>query len=154
MVAQQNDINKVIIHCTDTNDAADIGIDQVNKWHQERGFEAYDGITFCGYHYIIRRDGSVDRGRPEWIRGAHTYGFNTGSIAVAWVGRNELGPRQRTSLVLLVDSILRRYKLTIADVFGHCDFTTQKTCPNFNSVHTYLSINAFRDDLMLIRGDS
>ena len=38
----------------------------------------WDGI---GYHKIIRRDGTLENGRPEFWVGAHTYGLNEKSQA-------------------------------------------------------------------------
>lgn len=41
---------------------------------------AYDvkvnGWSGMGYHYFVRKDGKIYRGRPEWAMGAHARGFN------------------------------------------------------------------------------
>jgi hypothetical protein len=39
-----------------------------------------------GYHYIIRRDGVLETGRPEEVAGAHARGFNHNSISISLVG--------------------------------------------------------------------
>lgn len=48
--------------------------------HRRRGFL---GI---GYHYVIRRDGKVEFGRPTNKPGAHVRGHNAHSIAICLVG--------------------------------------------------------------------
>ncbi|NMC28037.1 MAG: hypothetical protein GYA42_07800 [Syntrophomonadaceae bacterium] len=52
----------------------------IHQWHLQKG---YSGI---GYHFLIRRDGSVELGRPVAMEGAHTQGFNEDSIGVCLTG--------------------------------------------------------------------
>ena len=75
-------ITEVIAHWTATYTNQDIGSDEVHSWHVDRGFS---GI---GYHYIIRRDGTLQRGRPLERTGAHSkaYGHNRYSIGVSMAG--------------------------------------------------------------------
>ena len=47
----------IVIHCTQTPDTMDIGADEIKKWHKNRGFDT------IGYHFVIRRDGHVEKGR-------------------------------------------------------------------------------------------
>ena len=77
------EITEVVIHWTANYiDQAHIGAEEVHAWHLQRGFSG------CGYHYIIKRDGSIQRGRPINIRGAHVegnLGHNTLSIGISHV---------------------------------------------------------------------
>ena len=54
----------------------------MHAWHLDRNFNG------CGYHYVIQRDGKLQRGRPLNVVGAHSkaYGHNTYSIGVTFVG--------------------------------------------------------------------
>lgn len=52
----------------------------VDRWHKDKG---WSGI---GYHFFVRKDGSVYRGRPEQTVGAQTYGYNYVSVGVCFEG--------------------------------------------------------------------
>jgi N-acetylmuramoyl-L-alanine amidase len=73
-------ITEVVTHWTATYTNQDIGAEHVHSWHQDRGFS---GI---GYHYIIRRDGRLQRGRPINKAGAHALdnGHNKYSIGISF----------------------------------------------------------------------
>lgn len=148
-VAKQNKIERLIIHCSASPDEIDLGVAEINKWHKVRGFSAYDGKTFCGYHYVVRRDGTIEQGRPEGIVGAHTAGHNTGSLGLCWIGMGRLGARQRQSIIELCVALLRRHNLNENDIHGHNDFTDRKTCPNFNNPMTFMGIEHFRETVKL-----
>jgi hypothetical protein len=49
----------------------DASAEQIHGWHLGNGWA---GI---GYHYVIRKDGTIERGRPEWAIGSHAYGFES-----------------------------------------------------------------------------
>lgn len=54
--------------------------DDVHKMHIGRGW------TGIGYNFLVRRDGSVYRGRPIDTVGAHTEGSNSVSVGVCFEG--------------------------------------------------------------------
>lgn len=128
----------------------DIGFKEINEWHSTR-FDAFDGKTFCGYHYIVRRDGTIETGRPEFVVGAHCMGYNTGSLGVVWVGEKRLGDTQRRVLTKLVKDLMLKHGLlsTEDSLFGHCELLVSenkgKTCPNFNGIETFRSMGAFKE---------
>jgi len=76
----RKDTDTIVIHCTQTPDTMDIGADEIKKWHKNRGFDT------IGYHFVIRRDGHVDKGRDINYVGAHAVAVNGTSIGVALVG--------------------------------------------------------------------
>jgi len=134
-------IKKLILHCSASDDSLDIGFDEINSWHgvgtkkhPGRGWLSESGIS-CGYHYIVRKDGSVERGRPDNDKGAHCYGHNGDSIGIVWVGINDLNIHQVTSLKALIRGLMNQYEIEIDNVFGHYEFIDNKTCPNLNMVH-------------------
>lgn len=53
---------------------------QIHSWHLANGWV---GI---GYHFFVRKDGSVYRGRPEDTVGAHAGNNNYDSIGVCFEG--------------------------------------------------------------------
>ena len=46
------------------------------------------GWNGIGYHKIIKRDGEIENGRPEFWIGAHVYGKNDQSLGVCLIGRD------------------------------------------------------------------
>jgi len=123
---------KIIIHCTATPKGRDVSIEEVRKWHVEG-----NGWSDIGYHYLICLDGRIRRGRPPWIRGAHTKGHND-SIGIAYVGgmdvfgkdvEDTLTRKQKESMQRLVDSVRERHGPLL--VYGHNEFSS-KACPSFD----------------------
>lgn len=53
---------------------------QIHRWHLANGWV---GI---GYHFLVRKDGSVYRGRPEDMVGAHAGNNNYDSIGICFEG--------------------------------------------------------------------
>jgi N-acetylmuramoyl-L-alanine amidase len=77
------DITEVVVHWSANYiDQGQIGSEDIHKWHQARGFNG------CGYHYVIKRDGSLQRGRPINKVGSHakTNGHNKYSIGICMIG--------------------------------------------------------------------
>lgn len=57
---------------------------QIDNWHKGNG---WSGI---GYHFFVRKDGSIYQGRPEWATGAHASGKNSESIGVCVEGNYDV----------------------------------------------------------------
>lgn len=133
-------IDKIIIHCSDTYARMNIGADEIRQWHtKERGWKD------IGYHFVIRRDGTVETGRDldgdgdifEEV-GAHTSGYNINSIGICLVGGkdDEGGPANNFNLNQFrsLENVIRIIKADYpkATVHGHREFNSAKTCPNFD----------------------
>lgn len=58
-------IDTIIIHCSATKAWQDFTAKDIDSWHRKRGF---DGI---GYHYVIRLNGKIEKGRNVEYPGAH-----------------------------------------------------------------------------------
>lgn len=129
-------ITEIIIHCTATPEGRSCTVDDVDRWHRQRGFF---GI---GYHYLILLDGTICRGRPLWRAGAHCTGHNTHSVGVCYVGgldarmqpKDTRTPQQRQALQQLVQALRRQFPQ--AQVYGHRDFAA-KACPCFDARAEY-----------------
>jgi N-acetylmuramoyl-L-alanine amidase len=139
-------IKKLVVHCTDSDDSLDVGFNEINDWHKQRGWLSPSGIS-CGYHYIIKRDGSVQRGRPDIEVGAHVEGHNINSIGIVWVGRNQISGEQYKTLLVLCAYLKHKHNLDVEKVLGHTELNPLKTCPNLNMVK-------FRGNLIFQRLDS
>lgn len=93
----------VILHHAEASNAT---VEAVNDWHLERG---WNGI---GYHFYIRKDGGVYRGRPEWALGAHAVGANDWSVGVCCEGAymtETMPQKQLDSLKELLRGLRERY---------------------------------------------
>lgn len=121
-------INKIIIHCSATREGQDVTVDTIRKWHLKRGF------SDIGYHYVIYADGSVHEGRPLTKIGAHTTGFNTGSIGICYIGgldkttgkpKDTRTDAQKCAMCNLVKELIGRFP-TIKEVKGHRDYSPDK----------------------------
>ena len=126
------EINKLVLHCTASPDYMDIGFKEINDWHAQRGWKSPSGIS-CGYHYIIRRNGEIEPGRPDSEIGAHARGANTPSLGIVYVGTDSPTKEQEKSLINLCHYLCGKYEIEIHNVLGHCEAVkTSKTCPNLN----------------------
>jgi N-acetyl-anhydromuramyl-L-alanine amidase AmpD len=126
-------IEYIVVHCSATPPSMDIGVDKIREWHLERGWRD------VGYNYIVRRDGTVEAGRPEGDTLAHAHGYNTNSIAICLVGGvNEFNApqanftgEQGASLRAFISWMERRYPGAV--VCGHRDLPgVPKDCPSFS----------------------
>ena len=129
------DIEYIIVHCSATKPSQDIGVRDIDRWHRENGWSG------CGYHWVIKRDGTIQAGRNEGRAGAHCKGVNTISIGVCLVGgiaessatawgqpENNFTRPQFHSLSRLLHELLARYPK--ARVKPHSAFAN-KSCPCF-----------------------
>lgn len=133
MVSNSNRVDAIIIHCSATREGQDIGAKEIDAMHKQRGF---NGI---GYHYVIRLDGTTEKGRNETAVGAHcnTKGFsgesyNRHSIGICYVGgldkagkeKDTRTPEQKAALIDLINDICKRYP--IVELLGHRDTSPDK----------------------------
>ena len=128
----------IVVHGAYTPAHMDIGVKEIDRWHRERGF------LMVGYHKIIRRDGTVEHGRPEEVIGAGVSGFNETSYHIMLVGGkadeggwevNYTGA-QFDSLRHLIRQKLIQYPNAVLQ--GHTDFPRHtKKCPAFDVAEWY-----------------
>ena len=72
--------NKIIIHCSATPKGVEYSASDIDKWHRQRGYSK------IGYHYVIKLDGKIEKGREENEMGAHCLGENLYSIGICYIG--------------------------------------------------------------------
>lgn len=119
------EINKLIIHCSDSPQGRGDDADTIRRWHKERGW------SDIGYHYVIVEDGDIQVGRDLERSGAHAKGHNSNSIGICLIGQTSFTDEQFVSLGTLVIGMMEQFNVKIEDVIGHYDVSS-KTCPNFN----------------------
>lgn len=144
-----DDVKYIVVHCSATPPDMDVGVAEIDRWHRQRGF------LKIGYHYVIRRNGTVEHGRSITEIGAHEPRVNAHSVAICLVGGvNRLpdadgkddadGPRwdlvpapnfapdQMRSLRSLIEQLRDEY-FPNAEVIGHRDVPgVKKDCPCFD----------------------
>lgn len=127
-------IKYLAVHCSATPAARDIGAKEIDRWHRQRGF------LKIGYHFVIRRDGTVETGRPISEVGAHVEGHNSSSLGICMVGgvsadagkgEDNFTEAQYASLWGLLTELLTKFPEAL--VLGHRDFPkVKKDCPCFD----------------------
>jgi N-acetylmuramoyl-L-alanine amidase len=117
-------ITKIILHCSDSPHGRGDDARTIHAWHQAKG---WDGI---GYHYVILESGEVQRGRPHYWTGAHVRGENLNSLGICLMGEKQFTHAQFSALKGLLRSLIDQYPGAV--IYGHSDFDSNKTCPNFN----------------------
>lgn len=121
--SRRNKTDEIILHHAEASHAS---VEEVNRWHLECGW------TGIGYHFYIRKDGKVYRGRPEWAVGAHAQGYNSRAIGICVEGSymTETMPQaQFDALVGLVREEMAKYPG--AKVLRHRDVNSTD-CPGDN----------------------
>jgi hypothetical protein len=121
--------DQIVIHHTGGNDI-DASAEQIHGWHLKNGWA---GI---GYHYVIRKDGTIERGRPEWAIGSHAYGENSHTIGIHLSGEfdsAEPTAEQVEKCAMLIADIADRYSLPIDrdTIVGHGELMSTD-CPGTN----------------------
>lgn len=146
-------IDKIVVHCTATRAGREVGIDELRRWHKERGWQD------VGYHYVVHLSGEVSKGRPDEVAGAHVRGHNANSIGVVYVGGIDFNgrpydtrtPQQKATLVQLLKELKKKYPN--ATICGHRDLSPDKNrdgritpdewlkaCPCFDATSEYKDI--------------
>ena len=129
-------ITLIVIHCSAVKPDQLSSAAQIDSWHRKDRHYQF-GI---GYHYVVRRNGQIEPGRPEWLVGAHCQNHNKYSIGVCYEGGlNARGdpedtrtPEQRAALRSLLEELHSRYPRAV--IVGHHDLNPMKACPCINSV--------------------
>ena len=124
-------IKFLVLHCSASRCDQDYSVEQLRYDHKARGF--YD----IGYHFYIRKDGTMTQHRKLLEVGAHARPYNRCSIGICYEGGldehgkpcNTMTAEQETRLV----DLFRNLKILFpkAKIVGHRDLpgTTPKECP-------------------------
>lgn len=83
----EENIDAIVIHCSATPEGKSVTLEDIDRMHRQKGWK------MVGYNYVIELDGTVRKGRPLTMAGAHcnTAGlsgksYNLHSIGICYVG--------------------------------------------------------------------
>lgn len=122
-----------------------------------------NGWAGVGYHYVIRKNGLIERGRPLATVGAHAYGENYHTVGINVTGNfdKEIPTKaQLESLTELVTALCRIYHIepSATTIVGHRDLN-DTDCPGKNlyallpqlraDVKAQLLVDRFKDTHIL-----
>lgn len=129
-------VDRVFVHCSASDNPSHDNVATMRKWHLQNGWND------VGYHYFIRKDGTLEDGRPlEKIPAAQSP-HNTGTIAICLHGlqKSKFTEAQFTKLKALCLEINNVYdgELTF---HGHKE-VKNKACPVFD-YKSVLKLDAF-----------
>jgi len=132
-------ITEAIIHCAATKEGKDFTVKDIDRWHRQMG---WDG---CGYHYVVRLDGTIEKGRDMERVGAHCKGHNKQSVGICYIGGLKANGQpadtrtdaQKAALLALLKRLKAQYPAL--KVYGHRDFCN-KACPCFDAREEYSSL--------------
>lgn len=122
--------DQIVIHHTGNAVDDDLSAAEIDASHKGQGW------TCIGYHYVVRKDGTVEQGRPHWTVGAHAYGENSHTIGIHVCGNfEEAEPTdgQIESLAMLLANLCNDYGLPINrdHIVGHRELMST-ACPGRN----------------------
>ena len=124
---ERNMTNMIVVHHTGNPTDDDLSAEEIHESHKAQGWA---GI---GYHYVIRKDGTIEEGRPVWSVGAHAYGRNRDTLGIHVCGNFEIATpteMQLNSLAELIGWLCRKYSLQASKdvVVAHRDLMATACC--------------------------
>ncbi|GLS86665.1 hypothetical protein GCM10010873_16390 [Cypionkella aquatica] len=116
-------VTRVFVHCSASDNPAHDNVATMDAWHKARG---WSGV---GYHFFIRKDGTLEMGRDLEKIPAAQEGNNVGTIAICLHGllEEKFTEEQFKTLRSLCRQINKAYR-NIMTFHGHCE-VANKTCP-------------------------
>lgn len=119
-------VNRVFIHCSASDRPEHDSVAVIDAWHKANGWA---GI---GYHFFIRKDGTLELGRDLEKTPAAQEGNNTGTIAICLHGLDvaQFTEAQCATLRGLCTEIDDAYRGSVT-FHGHCEVAA-KACPVFD----------------------
>lgn len=115
--------NMIVLHHAE---ASSCTIQDIHAWHLGRGWAG------CGYHFFVRKDGRIYRGRPENAIGAHCLTVNSHSIGICAEGMymtEQMPEIQRQAIIELCKYICNKYYFKT--IYGHRELY-ETDCPGTN----------------------
>lgn len=120
-------IHTVFIHCSDSDSPNHDDVSVIKQWHVKG-----NGWSDVGYHYFIKKNGMLQKGRDLESVPAAQKGHNEGSIAICLHGshKDKFTQAQFATLKELCTQINNAYGKKIR-FRGHKEVSA-KTCPVFD----------------------
>lgn len=111
---------RIILHHAE---ATKCSAEDIHRWHLNNGWSG------AGYHFLVRKDGSIYRLRPEDKVGAHAGNNNSDSIGICFEGKYQEETMPETQIKVgqeLVSYLKQKYG--ISKVQKHSD-VCNTSCP-------------------------
>ena len=118
-----NKPNKLVLHHAE---ASKCTVQDIHSWHLNNG---WSGI---GYHYFIRKDGSIYKGRPDGAIGAHCQGSNTNTLGICFEGnymKETMPTAEYNAGIDLIKYLIGKYGNL--PIYGHKELLATE-CPGAN----------------------
>ena len=130
-------ITMIVLHCSAIMPNQHQDIKNIDDYHKSKGWKG------VGYHFYVRRDGTVERGRPIEEVGAHCVNHNRYSIGICYEGgldkdgrpADTRTPAQVRELRKLVERMHAYFPQAV--IVGHHDLNPRKDCPCFDVISEY-----------------
>lgn len=100
--------------------------EDIHRWHLSNGWSG------AGYHFLVRKDGTIYRLRPEDKVGAHAYGSNYDSLGICFEGDYKEEIMQEEEIKAgreLVNYLKNKYGINTVQVHKNVNATN---CPGDN----------------------
>jgi N-acetylmuramoyl-L-alanine amidase len=152
-------VDTIVIHYSATPIERSFTAGDIDRMHRARGFDK------IGYHFFIRRDGTVETGRRIDLegrieQGAHVRGHNDHSIGICYEGgvhADDLNtgfdtrtPDQIDALISLIDALRDRFPRV--EIRSHRDMPGAATqCPGFDAGAWWKTVEIERSRTWLTR---
>lgn len=122
-MADRKNTSRIILHHAEATSCTP---QQIHQWHLANGWSG------AGYHFLVRKDGTIWRLRPEGKVGAHASGANSDSVGVCFEGRyqTETMPQKQIDAGRELVAHLKA-KYGVAKVLRHKDVGSTD-CPGKN----------------------
>lgn len=124
-MSERKSTNRIILHHSGVSVLQSVEI--IHNYHKNTN--KWAGI---GYHFYVRKDGKIYRGRPEMAVGAHAYGANSDSIGICAEGdfnSETMNEVQMNAIKELVSYLKQKYNISL--IQKHSD-TIATSCPGKN----------------------
>lgn len=134
-------ITLIIIHCSAVRPNKEYGVRDIDKDHRKRGWK-----YGCGYHYVVRRDGTIETGRPLEMVGAHCLHHNRHSIGICYEGGLDAKGKhadtrtdaQKKAMRELLERLHQQFPKAM--IVGHNAIDSTRGCPCFNAQQEYADL--------------
>jgi N-acetyl-anhydromuramyl-L-alanine amidase AmpD len=145
MIKTMRKITLIVVHCSAVRPYQTSSADDIDNWHKQR---VTHGIHWkgIGYHFVVRRDGTIEKGRALAEPGAHVVGHNKHSIGICYEGGLDVEgnkvdtrtPEQKATLRKLVEQLHEQFPNAL--IVGHHDLNPGKECPCYDVVSEYFDL--------------
>ena len=121
-------IHTTFLHCSASDNPLHDDVTVIRQWHLHNGWKD------VGYHFYIKKNGTIQVGRSIEMTPAAQMGFNTGTIAICLGGLNEFTEEQFITLRTLcrqidADHSTKDFRMAFR---GHREVDRTRLCPVYD----------------------